>query len=198
MAKHLVVARLLDIQNLSLERQDCLEAAIASLFCCAACGFTLDQVDLATIRLALRAVGQFAGQSATVERSFATGKVASLSRCLTGTRSFDRLVDDLAGDGWILLEKGAQPLIDKRLNRAGDVGVELAFGLPFELWLRKLYAYYGDQAFTNIVTGEVLFEVFEQAELRASVVDGARKRGTESGEMRATVNSVDVIRKAED
>ena len=137
-------------------------------------------------------------QLSTVERSFATGKVASLSRCLTGTRSFDRLVNDLAGDGWILLEKGAQPLIDKRLNRAGDVGVELAFGLSFELWLRKLYAYYCDQTFTDIVSREVLFEVFEQAHLLAGVVDGARERSAEAGKMRPAIHGIDIVRKTED
>ena len=48
-----------------------------------------------------------------------------------------------------------------------DVGVELAFGLAFKLRLRQLHADDGDQTFANVVAGQDLFEVFEQAELLA-------------------------------
>ena len=61
-AEHLVVARFLDVENLSLERQNGLEAAVAALLGGAAGRFALHQEQLATLRILLLAVGQLAGQ----------------------------------------------------------------------------------------------------------------------------------------
>jgi len=51
--QHLVVACLLDVENLSFQRQDGLKAAVAALLSGAACGFTLDQKQLAAAGVAL-------------------------------------------------------------------------------------------------------------------------------------------------
>ena len=96
MAQHLVVARLLDVEDLSLQRQNRLEAAIASLLGRAAGALTLDQVHFAAIGIALGAVGQLARQTAAIECAFAASEIASLACGFAGTRRFDRLVDDLA------------------------------------------------------------------------------------------------------
>ena len=197
-AEHLVVARLLHVQDLALERQDGLEAPVAALLGGAAGAFALDQVHLAAVRLALLAVGQLARQSTAIERAFAAREVAGLARRLARAGGFDRLVDDLARDRRVLLEEAAQPLVDERLHDAGDVGIELALGLSFELRLRQLDADHRHQSFADVVAGEVLFHVLEQPELLAGIVDGARQRGTEAGEVRAAVNRVDVVGEAED
>ncbi len=197
-AQHLVVAGLFDVEDLALERQDGLEAAIAALLGCAAGAFTLDEVEFAAIRIALRAVGQLAGQAAAVERALAAGEVAGLAGGLAGASSFNGLVDDLAGDGRILLEEHAESLVDEGLHDAGDVGVELALGLAFELRLRQLDADDGDEAFAHVVAAEILLHVLEEAKLLADGVDGARERGAEAGEMRAAVDGVDVVGEAED
>ena len=53
MAQHLVVAGLLHVQDLALERQNRLEPAIASLLGGSACALTLDEVKLAAFWIAL-------------------------------------------------------------------------------------------------------------------------------------------------
>ena len=103
----------------------------------------------------------------------------------------------LLGDRRILLEERSQPLVDERLHDARDVGVELAFGLPFELRLRQLHADHRDQAFANVVARQVFLHILEQPKLLAGVVDGARQRGAEAGQVRAAVNRVDVVGEAE-
>ena len=183
-AQHLVVAGLLDVQDLALQRQNGLEAAIAALLGGAACAFTLDEVEFAAIRIALGAVGQLAGQAAAVQRALAPGQVASLAGRLAGARRFNRLVDDLAGDRRILLEEHAQALVHKCLHGAGDVGVELALGLTFELRLRQLHADHRDQAFAHVVAAQVFLHVLEEPKLLADGVDGARERGAETRQMR--------------
>ena len=135
-AQHLVVTRLLDVQDFSLERQDRLEAAVAALLGGAAGALSLDQVHFAAVGLALGAVGELAGQSAAVERAFAASQIAGFAGGFTRARGIDGLVDDLLRDRRILVEERAQAFIHECLHRAGDVGVELALGLTFELRLR--------------------------------------------------------------
>ena len=83
------------------------------------------------------------------------------------------------------------------MHYAGYVGIQLAFGLAFELGLRQLDADHGYQAFANVVSGEIFFHVFEQAHLLSGVVDGAGERGAEAGKMRAAIDGVDVVGKTE-
>ena len=124
----------------------------------------LDEVELAAVRVALGAVGQLARQAAAVERAFAPGQVAGLARGFARARRIDGLVDDLLRDRRVLLEESAQALVDEGLHSAGDVGVELALGLAFELRLRQLHADDRHQAFAHVVAAEVLLHVLEQPE----------------------------------
>ncbi len=112
---------------------------------------TLDQIQFAAVRLALRAVGQLTRQTAAIERTLAPSQIARLACRLTRTRRVDGLVDDLLRDRRILLQEPAQPLVHERLHRACDIGVQLALGLPFELRLRQLHADDDHQTFAHIV-----------------------------------------------
>ncbi len=198
MAEHLVVACLLDVEDLAAQGKNRLEAAVAALLGGAACRLTLDEVDFAALRIALGAVGQLAGQTTGIECALAAGQVTGLARGLAGTRCLDGLVDDALGDRRVLLKEGAKPLVDEGLHGAGDVGVELALGLAFELRLRQLHADDCDQALAHIVAAQVLLHVLEETELLADGVDGAGQRGAEAGQMRAAIHRIDVVREAED
>ena len=125
--------------------------AIASLLGGAAGALALDEVELAALGIALAAIGQLAGQAAAIERALAASEVASLACSFARAGSFNGLVDDLAGDGGILLKEHAKALIDEGLHGAGDVRVELALGLAFKLRLRQLDADDGDQTFAHVV-----------------------------------------------
>src|SRR6185369_14842875 len=59
-AQHLVEARFLDVQNLALERQDRLETAVPTLLRGAAGGLALDNVKLASRRIALLTISKLA------------------------------------------------------------------------------------------------------------------------------------------
>ena len=61
--EHLVVSRLLHVENLALKRQDCLEAAVAALLGCSARRLTFDQVDLATVSITLGTIGELAWEA---------------------------------------------------------------------------------------------------------------------------------------
>ena len=55
-AKHLVVTRFFDVENLSLQWEDRLETAIAALLGCPACGLALNQEQFAALRLPFAAI----------------------------------------------------------------------------------------------------------------------------------------------
>ena len=59
-----VEAGLLDVEDLAAQRQDRLGAAVAALFGGATGGVTFDNIELGFRGIALRAVGEFAGQAA--------------------------------------------------------------------------------------------------------------------------------------
>src|SRR5207245_3699573 len=103
-AQHLVEASLLDVQNLSLERQDGLEAAIAPLLGRPPCRLALDDVQLALGGIALLAVRELAGQGAAVQGALPAHEVACLPSRLTGACGVDRLPDDAPRHRWVFLE----------------------------------------------------------------------------------------------
>src|SRR6202011_5709412 len=80
--QHLVEAGTLDIEDLALQRQDRLEAAVAALLGRAAGAVALNDEQFAVRRVALLAVGQLARQVGEVERALAPGQVARLARRL--------------------------------------------------------------------------------------------------------------------
>jgi hypothetical protein len=64
----LVIHGFLHIQNLTTKWKDGLEVTVTTLLGSTACGVTLDEEELAFRRVLIRAVGQFARQSATRQR----------------------------------------------------------------------------------------------------------------------------------
>ena len=133
-AQHLVEARLLDVQDLALDRQDRLESPVASLLGRPACGLAFDDVDLALRGIALLAVGELAGKTAAVERALAADEIAGLARRLARASGIDGLADDPLGDDRVLFEELSELVVDDRLDDAFDFGVsELRLRLPFEL-----------------------------------------------------------------
>src|SRR6476646_9814388 len=138
MAQHLVVAGFFNVESFSLEGKDGLEAAISTLLGGAAGALTFDKIQFATLGVALGTIGQLAGQTAAVQGALSARQVASFAGGFACTCRFNRLVYNFARDRRVLLEEHAEALIDKSLHDARDVGVELAFGLAFELRLRQL------------------------------------------------------------
>ena len=145
--EHLVETRLLDVENLALERQDRLKLAVASLLRGPAGRITLDDVKFAQGRIFFRTIGQLAGERAAVQRALSPNELFRFSRRFTRTRRVDRLADDLSGDRRILLKVGAERLVDRGLDDAFDFAVaQLGFRLSFELWVADLDADDGGQA----------------------------------------------------
>src|ERR1700728_3957739 len=125
-AEHLVVAGLFDVQDLALERQDGLVAAVAPAFGRAAGGLSLDDEQLAARRIPFLAVGELPRQAAGVERRFAARQLARLARRFAGAGGVNALADDFSCDRGVLVEIFSELFFDQRFDHTLDIAIELA------------------------------------------------------------------------
>ena len=163
---------------------------VAALLGRAAGRVALDEVELAARRIALLAVGQLAGQRHPVERALADDEVARLARGLARAGRGQALLDDPPAVGRVLVEVLAEAVGDRRLDLALDLGVaELGLGLALELRIGQLDADDRGQAFADVVAGQVAVGVAQDAGPARPVVERARQRGAEAGDVGAAVDA---------
>ena len=194
----LVDARLLHVEQLAAQREDCLEAAIASLLCGTTGRLALHNVELRLCRIALLAVGKFSWQCTPFKRAFAQHKVARLARRFATTRRIQRLSNHLFTVARVLFKELQESSVDRRLhNPLHFGGAELRLCLAFKLRVHEFYGDDGGQPFAHILTSEVWVVVFDRAILSAPVVERAGERCAESGHVRSAINGVDVVCKRE-
>src|SRR6266550_1750014 len=112
--QHFVEAGALDIEDLTLQRQDRLKCAVAALLRGAAGAVTLDNEELALGGIALLAIGELAREVGDVERALAPGQVARLACSFARRSRLDDLADDLSRIGGMLLEPLRQRVSDPR------------------------------------------------------------------------------------
>ena len=186
-------ARLFDVEDLAAQGQDRLEASVAALLCGAACGVALDEVDLALGRIALGAVGEFAGERRRFEHALAARQIASVTRRVARLFGVYGLGDDLARLARIFLKIRLQ-LFTERLcdDRAHKAVAQSRLGLPFELGVDQLDRHDRDNALAAVVAAE-LFLVLEQLELFAVVVEQLGQDRLEAVEVGAAFVGVDVV-----
>ena len=190
----LVEARLLDVEQLPAEREDRLVAPIAALLGRATGRVALDEIELAPGRIALLAVGQLARQRHAVEGALADDEVARLAGGLAGAGGGQAFLDDPPAIGRVLVEVLAEAVGDGGLDLALDLGVaELGLGLALELRVGQLDADDRGQALADVVAGQVAVGVAEHAGPARPIVERARQRRAEAGDVRAAVDGVDVV-----
>src|ERR1035438_7173638 len=132
------------------------EAPFASLFGGAAGAFSFHQENLAQFGILLLAIRQFPGKAAGIEGALAPCQVSRLARRFARPRGVDGLADDLLAHRRVLVEVLAQFLVDELRHEAGDIAVELALGLAFELRLRHLHADHRGETFPHVVAREIV------------------------------------------
>ena len=153
--EHLVEARALDVQDLAAQRQHRLVVAVAALLGRAAGRVALHQEELGERRVALLAVGELAGQRGHVERALAARELARLARRFACRGGFDDLADDDLGLGRMLLEPGAERLVDDALDHRPHLGGDqLVLGLRREFRVGHLDRKHAGQALAAILAGE--------------------------------------------
>src|SRR5690606_13935981 len=114
--------RALDVEDLALEKEDGLEAALAALLGRAARRLTLDDVELAELGVALLAVGELAGEVGELEGTLALDHLAGLARRLSRARRHHRLGHQRLGILGVALAVDGELLSDGGVDGARDLG----------------------------------------------------------------------------
>src|SRR5215218_1477045 len=198
-AQHLVDARALDVEDLAAQRQDRLRVAVAALLGRAAGGVALHDEDLAQRRVLDRAIGELARQAGVLERALAPGEITRLARGRARLRCRDRLADDLARLGRVLLQELGELLVDDRGDEALHARVtELGLRLALELRVGQLGRDHRGEPLAHVLAGEVVVLLLELALLTSVAVERARERRAEARQVRAALVRVDVVRERED
>jgi hypothetical protein len=144
--EHLVVARLLHVEDLALQRQDSLGAPVAALLCGAAGGVALNDEYLAKLRILFGAVRQLARKRRRIERTLARVRSRALraaSRARAASMALAMILRATEGFSsnvrprFSLMNASTWPLTSE---------FSLPFRLPFELRLRKFDADDRDQS----------------------------------------------------
>src|SRR5690606_13896173 len=108
--------RLLDVQDLAAQWQDRLVRTVPAHLGATACRVTLDEEQLVPFRIIVRAVGQLAGQDASLELAMLLLASASAGRRHTCLRGQHNALDDPLHGPRVLVEERLELLADKRLD----------------------------------------------------------------------------------
>ena len=194
-----VQAGTLHVQNLTAQRQDGLELAVAGLLGRTACGIALYNEDFGLGGVLAGAVGELAGHAERVEHVLATGHLASLASSLAGLQRLGGLADDALGRRGVLLQVFAEALGDGVLHQRADLGVaELRLGLALELRVMQFHGDDGGQTLAGVLAGEVRILLLQKALRAGVIVDGTRNGLLEAVHMRAALMGVDIVGEGHD
>ena len=176
-SQHLVDPGPLDVKDFAAQRQDCLSAAIASLFGRAAGRIALDDEQFAAAGIALLAVSQFAGQRRGVQRALAPHQLFGLARRLARGGGLHGASHDPFRVAGSFLQELAELLVHRGRHDTFDLGVaQLGLGLPFELRLADFDADDRGQPFAGVLAFQAQVLVLDQIVLGRVGVDRARQR----------------------
>ena len=196
--QHLLEARLFHVQHLAAQRQDGLELAVAALLGGAACGVTLDDVQLGQRRVAFLAVGQLGRQAQAVHHALAAGQVARLAGGFARARGFDDLAADDLGVVRLFHQEVGERLRHDLFDRAAHFRRhQLVLGLRRELRLRHFHGQHAGQAFAHVVARDFDLGLLGEFVLVDVLVDHARHRRAQAGQVGAAVALRDVVREAQ-
>ena len=168
-----VEAGFLDVDQFPAQREDRLRPPVAALLGGAAGGVTFDNIKLGFRGIALRAVGELAGQAAAGQGGLAD-RLARLAGRLPGAGGVERLLDDPFGDRRVLVEELHQSFVDDRRHHAFDLRIhQLALGLRREARARHLDRDHADQTFSDVIAGQGGILVLEDLVCLCVLVDPA-------------------------
>ena len=150
--EHAVFHGLLDVQDLTTQRQDGLEVTVAARLGRTTCGVTLDEVKLGLGGVAFGAVGQLARQAEARQGAFALHLLAGVACRLASLGGQGHLVEDGLGFLGVLFQIVGELLSHDAVDDTHDLVVaEFGLGLAFKLRFRHLHRDDGGKAFAEVI-----------------------------------------------
>ena len=175
-----------------------MEAGVAAVGGAAACGVSLDDVELGELGVILVAVAELVGHSGAAQRALAADGFTGLAGSFTGTVGSEGLIQDHAGNLGMLLHVGHQLVGDDVVHQRTDVGVtQLCLGLTLKLGLGELDGNDGGDALAAVVAGDLVV-FLNHAVFESVAVEHTGQRGFEARFMHTALGGMDVVGKRDD
>ena len=167
------------------------------MFCRTARRFSLDNIELAFLRISLLAICELSGKAAVIEGALTTNKLTGLPCRLPRSCSVDRFINDTLRNRGIFLEECSKRIVQDRLDNALYLGItEFCFCLSFELRVWNLYTDDGSKPFANVIPANAFLEILREVLTSRIGIHGSGKRRTKSGDMRASFLGIDIVGKS--
>ena len=199
--QHLIQPLLLHVQRLAPQRKDRLEAAVAALLGAATCGVALDDEQLVQRGVPAGAAGQLAHQRRCVQLVLLAGHLLGLAHGLAHLGGLGGLLDDLRGELLVLqiVQIDGELLVAHALEHGAHLGVaQLALGLALKLGILHARVDDGGHALAEVVAGEVVVLLLQDARAACIVVEGPGHGGLEARLMAAALGGGHVVDKGAD
>ena len=191
---HLVLLSLLDVQDLTTQRHNSLELAVATLLCGTTCRITLDEENLGNRAVAARTVSQLTRQTRTRQGSLALYQLTRVT-CGVARRSCqNHLLHNRSCILRVLLQILRQSQRNSCINRCNHLAVtQLGLGLTLELGLGNLYRNNGSQALAEVVTIDIELQLCQHTRLIGILLQSTGQCAAEAGQMGTTLDGVDIV-----
>ena len=196
--QHLVDAGPLHVEDFTSDRQHRLILALAPLLGRPTGRVALDDEHLGIDRIAILALRQSARQPQPIKRTLAPRQFTRLACRLARQRRLHDLADDRLGFLRMLLEPRRQLIADRVLHhRLHFRGNQFVLRLRGKLRVRHLHRQNARQSFARVLARQIDFLFLRDAALVRILVDHARQRRTEPGQMRAAIALRNVVGEAQ-
>ena len=193
---NLIQSCLLNIQNFSTKRKNCLCSTASCSFGTASRRISLNDINFTVGRILIRTVSQLSGKTHTLQRCFSPCKISCLSGCISCSLSQNGFFTDQLGNCWILLKEISKLFADNIINSTSCLCIsKLLFGLSFKLRILDLDTYNSCQTFSDIITGKIGFTFLQKLIISCIIIKGFGQGIPETYQMGTTLRCIDVIYK---
>ena len=193
---NLIQTCFLNIQDLTSKGKDRLCGTVSRCLGGTARGISLYDVNLAILRILVRAVCKFSRKRHAIQCRFSSCKVTCFSGCFSGSLCKNRFLNGSFGNCRVLLQENLQLFAHNAVYCASGLAVsQLLLGLSLELRISDLDTYDCCQALSDIITAEVRLTVLKKLVLTCIVIKCVGYRITETGDMCTALRRIDIIYK---
>ena len=197
-AVDLVCPGLLHVQHLAPQGENGLEPGIPPLGGGAACGVSLDDIELRQLRIVLIAVPQLIRHGGAAESRLAADGFPGLFGGLSRPIGSESLIQDHPAHLGVLLQEDLQLFGDDVIHQGPDLTVaQLRLGLALKLGLCQLDGNDAGEALPAVLAGDLLV-ILQQLDLPAVGVQHIGESPLEALLVHAALRRVDVVGEGED
>ena len=171
-----------------------MNAGIATFLGGAGSGVTLYDEEFAFFGISRGTVGELRREIKTFESTFPNDVIASGAGSFSSTGGESSFANDFLSDSWVFFKIVTEVFGHDFIDIATHLWVtEFVLGLAFELWIWEFNQDNSGETFFDIITGKVVFLLFEESIFTGVIVNDTVKTSTETNYVHTAIRGKNVI-----